>query len=188
MFALAVITILMTPGPTNTLLATSGATVGISRSMPLLLSEIGGYSTAIILIHFMLAPLMNQSSSIQALLRITAGLYLFYLAVRVWRSRLERRDRVILPCQLLVTTLLNPKAAIFALIVIPFDSSNVTWYLMALLALLPLIGTGWLALGALLGRGTDFQYPQAFAKGASIVMVIFSTTLICTAIASIGAP
>jgi len=39
LFALAVLTILGTPGPTNTLLATAGATGGLRRSLPLVPAE-----------------------------------------------------------------------------------------------------------------------------------------------------
>lgn len=39
LFVLTVVTILVMPGPTNTLLATGGATVGMRRALPLALAE-----------------------------------------------------------------------------------------------------------------------------------------------------
>ena len=56
LFVLAVLTVLITPGPTNTLLFTSGATVGISRSLRLLVAEFAGYNLGILTAGFVLAP------------------------------------------------------------------------------------------------------------------------------------
>ncbi|MFY8031875.1 MAG: hypothetical protein ACOVO5_08585 [Devosia sp.] len=42
LFLAAVLTLLGTPGPTNTLLATAGATAGVRRSLPRLLGVLGG--------------------------------------------------------------------------------------------------------------------------------------------------
>ena len=64
LFFLAVATILATPGPTNTLMATSGATAGIVRSLPLLMAEIAGYLIAILMIRAVLAPLVHAYPAI----------------------------------------------------------------------------------------------------------------------------
>jgi len=57
-FAAAALSLLATPGPTNTLLATSGAKVGLRRSLPLLGAELGGYLLAILLLRALIGPLM----------------------------------------------------------------------------------------------------------------------------------
>ncbi|MES1149390.1 MAG: hypothetical protein ABUL53_09420, partial [Bradyrhizobium guangdongense] len=49
-FILAAASLLAIPGPTNTLLATSGAGVGVARSLPLLAAELGGYLLSILLL------------------------------------------------------------------------------------------------------------------------------------------
>ncbi|MGN4075192.1 hypothetical protein ACS0X5_11490 [Burkholderia gladioli] len=55
LFGLTVASILAMPGPTNTLLATGGATVGLRRALPLALAEALGYGLAILAIGLVLA-------------------------------------------------------------------------------------------------------------------------------------
>jgi threonine/homoserine/homoserine lactone efflux protein len=45
---MAALSVLVTPGPTNTLLATAGAGLGFRRALPLLTAELSGYFLAII--------------------------------------------------------------------------------------------------------------------------------------------
>jgi hypothetical protein len=56
-FVTATVSLLATPGPTNTLLATSGASAGLRRSAHLLIAELGGYLIAIVLLRSLLGPL-----------------------------------------------------------------------------------------------------------------------------------
>ncbi|HZF76664.1 MAG TPA: lysine transporter LysE, partial [Acetobacteraceae bacterium] len=58
LFALAVLFILGTPGPTNTLLATSGATAGFRRSLILLPAEAAGYGISILTLGLVLGPVV----------------------------------------------------------------------------------------------------------------------------------
>lgn len=62
-FAAALLAILVVPGPTNTLLATSGATVGLARSLPLLVCELIGYEAAIAVIRLLMVPVLARSCS-----------------------------------------------------------------------------------------------------------------------------
>jgi hypothetical protein len=61
LFTLAVLAILGTPGPTNTLLATSGAGVGLRRSLVLLPAEACGYLISILLLGLVLGPVVAAS-------------------------------------------------------------------------------------------------------------------------------
>jgi threonine/homoserine/homoserine lactone efflux protein len=154
LFTLAVLAILGTPGPTNTLLATSGASVGLRRSLALVPAEAAGYAISILAIGLLLAPWVAGQPVVAAGLRVAVGLYLLLLAVRLWRSGggALLDARLVTPRQVFVTTLLNPKAIVFALGVIPFGIASVWPYLLGFLVLLAGVALAWIAVGAALGR------------------------------------
>src|SRR5471032_1867976 len=118
LFAASVMILLIMPGPTNTLLATSGATVGLQRSTPLLLGEIAGYILSILLIEFVLGPSISGAHLAPSILRIAAGAYLMFLSIKLWTTTFRIARAVISLRQVFVTTLLNPKAWVFALVII----------------------------------------------------------------------
>ena len=158
-FAAAALSLLAVPGPTNTLLATSGASVGWLRSLHLLAAELCGYMLSIALLRELLGPLMLAMPIVGTTLRIAVAVYLIYLAVLLWRhGRRELGDRapVTFP-RVLITTLLNPKAIIFASALLPLEVNGldlVPW--LAVLALLiAAIGATWIAIGVSLGRGLE---------------------------------
>ncbi|MDU6750805.1 MAG: hypothetical protein E6447_24460, partial [Bradyrhizobium sp.] len=57
-FVLSTAALLATPGPTNTLLATAGASRGARASAHLLLAELAGYLLAILLLRVVLGPVL----------------------------------------------------------------------------------------------------------------------------------
>ncbi|HEY8614522.1 MAG TPA: LysE family transporter [Roseomonas sp.] len=153
LFALAVLLILGTPGPTNTLLATAGGTVGFRRALPLVPAEAGGYLIAILTIGLALGPVLASAPWVAAGLRLAVGAYLAWLAVRLWQTgAVDLSVAPVTPRQVFVTTLLNPKALVFALGVIPFGAGPWWPYLAGFLGLLTGVALGWIALGAALGR------------------------------------
>jgi threonine/homoserine/homoserine lactone efflux protein len=169
-FALTVLAILATPGPTNSLLATAGAANGWRRSLPLVPAEAAGYLTTILTVGLLLSPAVASSPVLAGVLRASVGTYLVLLAVRLWRrgGTVLTADLVVTPTQVFLTTLLNPKALVFALGVVPFGAPPVWPYLLGFVLLLVSVATGWIALGALLGRtaaerGRDHVVPRVGA-------------------------
>ncbi len=154
LFVLAVLTILGTPGPTNTLLATSGAAAGIGRSLPLIPAEAAGYLIAILTIGLALGPAMAASPLFAAALRLGVGVYLLALAVRLWRrgGAALAGGGLVTPRQIFTTTLLNPKAIVFALGVVPFGAPRPHLYLLGFVAMLAAVALCWIGAGAALGR------------------------------------
>ncbi len=186
LFALAVLTILGTPGPTNSLLATSGATLGIRRSLVLIPAEAAGYSVAILTLGLVLGPVVAASPVLATTLRVVVGLYLLLLAVRLWRhgGLIQPGQALVTPRQVFVTTLLNPKAIVFALGVVPFGAPAVWPYLLGFLLMLGAVAFCWIALGAALGgvagrRGWAGVVPRlgAAAVGSFAVMIVMAPLL-----------
>lgn len=154
LFSLAVLTILGTPGPTNTLLATSGAAVGVRASLPLVPAEAAGYLIAILAIGLALGPVVAASPALAAALRLAVGAYLLVLAARLWRrgGAALAGGRLVTPRQIFTTTLLNPKAIVFALGVVPFGAPRPHLYLLGFVGMLAAVALCWIGAGAALGR------------------------------------
>jgi threonine/homoserine/homoserine lactone efflux protein len=154
LFIITVLTILGVPGPTNTLLATSGAAVGWRGSLKLIPAEACGYLTTILLLGFVLGPVIAGSPIISTALRLAVGVYLCMLAYRLWGDGAAQQTgaTAITVRRLFVATMLNPKAIVFALGVIPFGKPHVTAYLLGFVAMVAMVGTGWLFVGDAAGQ------------------------------------
>ena len=178
LFILTVLTILGMPGPTNTLLATAGAAAGWRRSWVLVLAEVAGYLTTIMLLGFVLGPALAGSPIVRMLLRFAVGIYLFMLAWKLWGLGSNPLEiRTISTRQLFVATLFNPKAVIFALAVIPFGKPHIAAYLLGFAAMVVVVGSCWLVIGEGAGRvaraGGKAQWvPRIGAAGVSIFALL----------------
>ena len=158
-FVVAAVSLLAIPGPTNTLLATSGASVGWSRSPHLLAAELAGYLLAIMALRALLAPPMIAVPMLGTALRIVVAIYLIHLAAVLWRHgarEIGGRTPVTFH-RVLMTTLLNPKAVIFASTLLPpqLGGLDLVPWLSLLAAQIVAIGAGRIAFGAALGRGFE---------------------------------
>jgi threonine/homoserine/homoserine lactone efflux protein len=176
--------ILAAPGPTNTLLATSGASVGISRSWRLLLAAVVGYVIAIIAIRVALAPLLAAYPAIGITLRIAVALYLVWIAIKLWRQPLvlDADARSITFTNVFVTTLLNPKALIFALTILPQENApTLLWYVAVFVATVVVTGGGWIVLGCLL-KGAAGARANLIPKVAAGALVGFAGFILRAAI------
>lgn len=182
LFLLAVLTLLGTPGPTNTLLATSGAAVGIRRSLPLLLGELGGYLVAIGAIRLVLAPVIAAQPLIGIGLRIVVAIYLIWIAVRLWTraSALAGTGRSVTVASVFTTTLLNPKAIIFALSIIPPDP-GAEWHLLAFAATVPLVGFCWIVVGRVVDAAAGRERKSLVQRAASVALIGFAGLIAASA-------
>lgn len=153
-FVLATLSLLATPGPTNTLLATAGAEAGLRRSLPLLAAELTGYLLGILLLRFALGPVAAAQPAFLHLLHGLVAIYLAWLALSLWRrgATLSPAGRSIGFRRVFVTTLLNPKAIIFAFAILPAGGDPVALlpWLSALAGQILLVGLAWTAAGSVL--------------------------------------
>lgn len=158
-FFLACAAVLFVPGPTNTLLATSGAAGGFRRSLALPAAELIGYTISIWTLALLVTPIVDASPVVSLALRGACGAYLIWSAIHLWRegsSALTSAEPVSFQ-RVLVTTLLNPKAALFALVIIPHlgqrEFAAAAPYLLGHAVITISASLAWIGLGAAIGAG-----------------------------------
>ncbi len=188
-FALAVLALLATPGPTNTLLAASGASVGPLRSLRLIPAELCGYLISIVALIFVVGRGIEHNAFAAAALKIAAGLWLAASAAALWRNAgqsVRTADAPVTATRVFVTTLLNPKTLIFAFVIFPPAPSAFGLWLAGFSALVILVGGLWIVRCAGLARSSGGALtPARIARGATLILLIFASTLAGSAIAAI---
>lgn len=111
------------PGPGNFLLLTSGVNFGFARSIPLIFGISMGFLTMVALVGLGLGHLLKAFPLVGLSVRLTCGLYVVWLAIRIARSRSlgpSGETRVGEPfsfADAAMLQLLNPKAWTVAIIV-----------------------------------------------------------------------
>ncbi len=119
-YILVALVILLTPGPTNTLLAAAGAALGLRRALILPLAETLGYGIAISVFFAMAATLADHPLAL-AWLRGLAALWLVVVGLSLWRRPVLAASGNLRSsfAQVAITTLFNPKAMLVGTVVIP---------------------------------------------------------------------
>ena len=75
-----------TPGPNNTLVASSGANFGYRRTLPHILGIALGFSFMVFVVGFFLGAVFEQSQALRAVLRWGGAALLLWIAWKVARS------------------------------------------------------------------------------------------------------
>ncbi|MBZ9678664.1 LysE family translocator [Mesorhizobium sp. ES1-1] len=171
--------LLLTPGPTNIMLAFSTVSSGARRTVPMLTAVVLAYMAVILAMAGLAAivPAFNLAAP-PSLLRAGAVVWLLWLAYRVWSANDDddAETGLVTVRQVLVTTLLNPKAMIVALLV---QSDDMTASLLAIIAVLvALAGAAWLAVGVLVRRtGSSLLGRRALRRTSAICLAGFGIIL-----------
>ena len=190
-FVLGVLALLATPGPTNTLLAASGASVGVRRSLKLLLAENAGYIVSITLLAVALGPIVAARPWLETALRLTAAAWLIWCAVQLWRQAgrvLGSYQAPITTRRVFVTTLLNPKALIFALVIFPDTGlTGLVPWLAAFCGLVVIVAVGWIALGSFAARSAGtLATPGRIWRIAAVGLAGFAAVIVGSAVGPIA--
>jgi threonine/homoserine/homoserine lactone efflux protein len=176
-FFLAVLTLLVTPGPTNTVMATAGA--GPRRSpISLLLAELAGYLAIIWLARLALLPLIDLYPPAGIAVKVVVVAYLGYAAFRLWRNPIAVGNEAVVvgPRLVFFTTMLNPKGLIFAVAVFPGDHPQLYAYVAAFAVLVGVCGFTWFSLG----RGLSLivgRHASILPRVAAIALLGFAALL-----------
>jgi threonine/homoserine/homoserine lactone efflux protein len=182
LFATAVAALLLTPGPTNMLLMAAGANSGFRSAVRLVPIEVVAYLISIEVMATVLRPALENHQELTICMKLLAAAYLLRSAFRFGSARTRERSPELISARLVfVTTILNPKSIILALMIFPphdLYSAFATFTVMCFI-----IGCGWTMLGWSLTRlisGKHIAYNiHTFAAG---VQVLFAATIIYSTI------
>lgn len=181
LFVLAIVALLGVPGPTNTLLATAGATAGFRRSIRLVPVETSGYLVAISIYEWVLGPLILASPSLFVVLRLAVSSYLLWVAYVLWSGsgiRFAPDTALVTPRKLFVATVLNPKGSVLALAIIPFNGRATLVYLLAFTCLAAMLAIGWIVLGSIIGTtAVASKQKHLVPRAGALVLGIFTLLL-----------
>jgi len=185
LMTLGIAVVLLAPGPTNALLAAAGLRQGVRRSLPLIAAALTGYLTAISVWGYFLLSAAHAMPWLAVFLRVASGLYIAYLAIKMWRTATVLSTSETSPIglrTLLTATLLNPKSLLFAGTLFPADAFSSAhgygWAITMFSSLMIPSALAWISFGAALGRGgLSWVNPVQMQRGASIVLGMFSVSL-----------
>jgi threonine/homoserine/homoserine lactone efflux protein len=184
--------ILASPGPTNTLLASSGVQSGIAKSVRLIPAAMLGYGIAVSLWGYLVAVAAGTAPWLIPVIKILSAAFILFLAVRLWLSaakQLEFGESAVTPASMFVATLLNPKAILLASTVFPAT----TWSspgpyaanISAFLALVLASGILWISLGSILASRQNRWLTHAnLQRIACLVLVGFALPIGYSGLAS----
>lgn len=177
--SLAVLVLLLTPGPTNSLVLVAGAERGFLRAMRLIPAELAGYFLTVVPLTLVGAAVLDAQDGLRSAVTLAAGVWVAILAVKLWRVPEAVLDgRSVGARELFITTALNPKALIFGLVLLPSpDRLAVNLALFA--ALIVVVAALWAGVGAVLRQGTG--QPRALMvlrRLASVWLAAISVALV----------
>ncbi len=148
----------ITPGPNNLMLASSGLTFGVQRTVPHILGITAGCLALIGAVGLGLGAAFQTEPRLQTALKIAGCIYLLYLSVKLWRAGEMKDSKEARPVGFWAAAgfqFVNPKALVMAITAVagftrPGDGFAMELLLVAVifaLVNLPCI-TSWAAFGA----------------------------------------
>lgn len=180
-FLSAVLALLLAPGPTNTLMGVAGAQGGLRGVLRLLPAELAGYLTTILPLCWLGAEVLARWPGLGLGLKAAAAVWVLLLALRLWGRRgAEAGGTAVSLRQIYLTTMLNPKALIFGLVLLPAPSDPGFAVRLALFgACVWAVACLWGLAGSLLQAGAAGPARlQLVQRAASVWLATIAVTLI----------
>jgi threonine/homoserine/homoserine lactone efflux protein len=180
----------ITPGLCMTLAMTLGMSVGIRKTLWMMLGEVLGVATVAILAVVGVASLMLNYPTLFSWFKIVGGAYLIYLGIKMWMSKNDLTNQHInkqqisninLMSQGYVTAVANPKGWAFMISILPpFISAekSITTQFVVLLSIIMIseviamciYATGGKGLKSILSKGNNVAYLNRIA-GSLLALV-----------------
>ncbi|CDX27208.1 putative threonine efflux protein [Mesorhizobium sp. ORS 3324] len=170
--------LLLTPGPTNLLLAVCAVSSALRGAASMLASVVLAYLLVMAGVAALVALVPADSqSAVRAAMKICAILWLLWLAYSVWTASGDGVDQQLVTTrQVFVTTLVNPKATIVALLAQSHGMSS--GLLIAIAALVWLSGAAWIIIGFTVRRsGSGLFSKRALRRLSAICLAGFGVLL-----------
>lgn len=176
----AVMALLLAPGPTNTLMGVAGAQRGFRRMLPLLPAEMAGYLLTVLPLLVFGQSLLASWPAAGTALKLAAAAWVMGLAVKLWGRAGDESAATVTARRICVTTMLNPKALIFGLVLLPPPAAPEFAARMGLFLLMVAgAAMAWGAGGALTRAGdTDGGRARLIQRAASVWLAVVSVTLV----------
>lgn len=175
--------LLVTPGPTNTLLMTAGASGRVSGA-GLLAAELAGYLAAVLTAGLLIRAGFTALPGVEAALKVVAACWLAWCAIKLWHSGGTRAGAgaQITPRMVGLATLMNPKGLIIAFGLMPAGWSTslplAAPPLLTLGLMVPLMGGAWFLGGGLLATGKRQALLRDWLpRGSALALGLFAALL-----------
>ncbi len=177
--SLAVLALLLTPGPTNSLMLLAGAERGLASAARLIPAELAGYLVTVVPLTVVGQSALAAWPDLRLAVALAAAAWVAVLALRLWRLPARAAAATIGARALFVTTALNPKALIFGLVLLPSPDrlgTNVALFAGLVIAVALL----WAGLGAALSARSAGQPRALFMlrRLASVFLAVMSVLLV----------
>jgi threonine/homoserine/homoserine lactone efflux protein len=174
----AILALLLTPGPTNTLLLVSGADRGFRASLRLIPAEVVAYVLLVLPLALLAQVLHDQIAALRPVIAVAAGAWVLWLAWGLWSVPMRAGPVSLVSARrVFVTTLLNPKGLIFGLVLLPAAPSLLlgTGLFVGLIVLVAMI---WAAAGAVLPRKAGGALPPVLRRAAACWLAVLSVGIV----------
>ncbi|APO78790.1 LysE family amino acid efflux protein (plasmid) [Rhizobium etli 8C-3] len=169
--------LLAMPGPTNTLLALAAHRRGVRELAILATTVVAAYLMVVVLLAVFAGAFLHSHPQIAAALKLVSAAWVLYLAFRLWFAPGPISATDVSARHVLMTTLLNPKAIIIGLAMVPTAGiSTQIPHLMTIAFVVAAASALWLALGKLVIGGQE-TLPMLVRRCSSAVLMLFSASL-----------
>ena len=176
---MAVLALLLTPGPTNALVLLAGAERGMPGALRLIPAELAGYLVTVVPLALAGTTVLADHYALRTALTLAAAVWVARLAVKLWHVPKDGASgRGVDGRALFVTTMLNPKSLIFGLVLLP-SSDRLGANLAVFAGLVVLVAVLWAGIGAVLRARTGRPRAQvAVRRLASVWLAGLSLVLL----------
>lgn len=180
-FLMAVFAVLMIPGPTNALWASSAHQQGIAKTSCYLPLQLLGYIYAISLWALFIHLMQPYWPKISLILHVGSSVYTVIWAFYLWKAKHlqkhSQQHQVIRPYQLFFATLKNPKALLFAAGIFPLHTWDDPLHTMSVFAAFSIIlipsALFWMCFGrALLDPENSPKNADRLYKGSAVLLIV----------------